>query len=423
MIASRRTQVAIVGAGPSGLLLGAAAGEGRDRHRDPRAPDRRARARPHPRRRARAGLRRPARRGSASARGCTAKGCVHDGFEIALERRRHRIDMHAPDRRQDGHGLRPDRADARPDGGRAAPPACRRLRGRRRRAARLRRPAAARHATSKDGVRHELACDFIAGCDGFHGVSRASVPAGAITEYEQVYPFGWLGVLSDTPPVSPELIYVNHERGFALCSMRSPTRSRYYLQVPLDREGRELVRRRASGRSCAAASTTRPARACHRPLDREEHRAAAQLRRRADALRPPVPRRRRRPHRAADRRQGPEPRGDATSSYLSRALVEYYREQSDAGLDAYSARCLRRVWRAERFSWWITSLLHTFPEDGAFGQRCRTPSSTTSFHSRAPPHALAENYVGLPLELALTPRPPANPHCRFPATLATGRPT
>ena len=162
----------------------------------------------------------------------------------------------------------------------------------------------------EDGVTHQIACDFIAGCDGFHGVCRASVPPGAITEYEKVYPFGWLGLLSDTPPVSHELIYVSHPRGFALCSMRSPTRSRYYLQVPLtekvenwsdDAFWDELKRR-----------LDEPARRApgHRTVAGEEHRPAAQLRRRAAALRAIVPGRRRRAHRAARRRQGSEPGGD-----------------------------------------------------------------------------------------------------------------
>ena len=171
----------------------------------------------------------------------------------------------------------------------------------------------------KDGVRHEIVCDFIAGCDGFHGVCRASVPPGAITEYEKVYPFGWLGLLSDTPPVSDELIYVNSPRGFSLCSMRSPTRSRYYLQVPLTDEGRGLVRRRVLAGAAPAPRRQGPRRAGDRPVAREEHRAAAQLRRRAAALRPAVPGRRRGPHRAADRRQGPEPRRDRREGSVERA--------------------------------------------------------------------------------------------------------
>ena len=158
------------------------------------------------------------------------------------------------------------------------------------------------------GKAHEIECDFIAGCDGYHGVSRQSVPAESLRTYERVYPFGWLGVLSETPPVSHELIYSNHERGFALCSMRSATRSRYYVQCALDDKVESWSDDALLGRAARPARPEGGGRSRHRAVDREEHRAAAQLRRRADALRPPVPRRRRRPHRAADGSQGPEPR-------------------------------------------------------------------------------------------------------------------
>ena len=160
-----------------------------------------------------------------------------------------------------------------------------------------------------DGQPQTLACDFIAGCDGYHGASRAAVPRDMITEYERVYPFGWLGLLADTPPVHEELIYSNHERGFALCSMRSHTRSRYYVQVGLTEKVEDWpddrfwdeIRRRLPGQLCREDG--------HRASHRKEHRAAAQFRRRAAALRQAVPRRRRRAHRAAHRRQGLEPGG------------------------------------------------------------------------------------------------------------------
>ena len=193
---------------------------------------RRARARPHPRRRPRAGLRRPAGRGRrrrAHAPRRAGARRLRDALARAAPPHRHA----PPHRRQERDGLRPDRADARSDGRAPRRRPADGLRGRRRRGARLRRRRARASRYEKNGATHEIVCDFIAGCDGFHGVCRASVPPGAITEYEKVYPFGWLGVLSDTPPVSHELIYVNSPRGFALCSMRSPTRSRYYLQVPL----------------------------------------------------------------------------------------------------------------------------------------------------------------------------------------------
>ena len=156
--------------------------------------------------------------------------------------------------------------------------------------------------------RAAIDCDFIAGCDGSHGICRKSVPPGAIKNYERVYPFGWLGLLSETPPVSEELIYIRHQLGFALCSMRSPTRSRYYLQCglaedieawPDERFWEELNRGSIEAR----------ARDRNRSVDREEHRAVAQLRRRADAVRPPVARWRCLPHRAAYGGQGPQPGG------------------------------------------------------------------------------------------------------------------
>ena len=165
----------------------------------------------------------------------------------------------------------------------------------------------------KDGQAFEIACDYVAGCDGFHGVSRRSIPEDRLRTYERVYPFGWLGILVDKPPVSDELIYVNHARGFALCSMRSTTRSRYYLQCRLDEHvedwpddkfWEELARRLDPGGREELADGR---------LDRKEHCAAAQFRRRADAVRKSVPRRRRRAYRAADRRQGPQSRRRATS--------------------------------------------------------------------------------------------------------------
>ena len=169
---------------------------------------------------------------------------------------------------------------------------------------------AVRDLSTRTATTQRLDCDFIAGCDGFHGVSRQSVPRRrAEHSTSGVYPFGWLGVLADVPPAAHELIYANHARGFALCSMRSPTRSRYYVQVGADDERPRTGPTTRSGTSCAAACRDeRRRRVITGPVDREIDRAAALLRRRADALRPPVPLRRRRPHRAADRRQGPQPR-------------------------------------------------------------------------------------------------------------------
>ena len=249
----------------------------------------------------------------------------------------------------------------------------------------------------KDGQVHEIRCDFIAGCDGFHGVCRASVPEGAITEYEKVYPFGWLGLLSDTPPVSEELIYANTPRGFALCSQRSLTRSRYYLQVPLtdkveawsddafwaelslrlDDEARErLVTGPSLEKSIAPLRSfvTEPLRFGRMFLAGD-----------AGHIVPPT---------------GAKGLNLAASDvkYLSTAFIEFYRERSEAGIDHYSQRCLSRIWKAERFSWWFTSLMHRFPETGEFGQKIQEAELDYLVGSAAASTALAENYVGLPIK-------------------------
>ena len=246
-----------------------------------------------------------------------------------------------------------------------------------------------------DGRDREVECDFIAGCDGFHGVSRKSVPAAAIQYYERVYPFGWLGVLSDTPPVSDELIYVNSERGFALCSMRSRTRSRCYVQCSLaedvdqwpdDRFWEEL-RERLDSRTAEALVAGPSIEKSIAPLRSfvAEPMRFGSLFLAGDAAHivPPT---------------GAKGLNLAASDvhYLSTALIQYYGSGSTAGLDGYSARALRRVWQAERFSWWMTNLLHRFPEHGPFGEKVQAAELEYLVGSRAAMAALAENYVGLP---------------------------
>jgi p-hydroxybenzoate 3-monooxygenase len=247
----------------------------------------------------------------------------------------------------------------------------------------------------KDGKTRELACDFIAGCDGFHGVSRQSVPESALSIFERVYPFGWLGVLADVAPVSPELIYVNHERGFALCSMRSATRSRYYVQCdaseqvdnwPDDKFWGEL--RRRLDKAAAAHLVTGPS--IEKSIARLRSFVAEPMRFGRLFL-------------AGDAAHIVPPTGAkglnlAASDvhYLSEAFIDHYRNGSDKGLDGYSARALARVWKAERFSWWMTSLLHRFPDTGPFGQRIQLAELDYLVGSRAAATALAENYVGLP---------------------------
>ena len=248
----------------------------------------------------------------------------------------------------------------------------------------------------KDGQRHTITCDFIAGCDGFHGVCRASVPSKSIQEFEKVYPFGWLGVLSDTPPVHEELIYVNSTRGFALCSQRSTTRSRYYLQVPLtdkveawsddafwqelrlrlDPEARDhLVTGPSIEKSIAPLRSfvTEPMRFGTLFLAGD-----------AAHIVPPT---------------GAKGLNLAATDvkYLSDALIEACVEKSHAGIDHYSTRCLARIWRAERFSWWFTSLMHHFPDQGEMGQKLQEAELNYLIHSEAGSRTMAENYVGLPL--------------------------
>ncbi|KRE18118.1 4-hydroxybenzoate 3-monooxygenase [Bosea sp. Root381] len=246
-----------------------------------------------------------------------------------------------------------------------------------------------------EGSCRRLDCEVIAGCDGYHGVSRASVPAGARQIFERVYPFGWLGLLAEVPPVSDELIYVRSQRGFALCSMRSHARSRYYVQCGLDEHAGDWsdqrfwdeLRRRLDPATAEAVTTGPSIEKSIAPLRSfvAEPMRFGRLFLAGDAAHivPPT---------------GAKGLNLAASDvhYLFEALRELFIENSEAGIDAYSQKALARVWKAERFSWWLTSLMHRFPDQGPFEQRMQQAELdylVSSDHAMA---ALAENYVGLP---------------------------
>ena len=249
----------------------------------------------------------------------------------------------------------------------------------------------------KDGQTFELACDFIAGCDGFHGVCRASVPRAAITEYERVYPFGWLGVLADVPPVSPHaIVYGNHARGFSLCSMRSLTRSRYYIQCPMTDKAEQW--------SDMAFWDELRARLDPDLADRII--TGPSIEKSIAPLRSFVaePMRFGRLFLAGDAAHIVPPTGAkglnlaaSDVKYLCEAFIDYFTDKSSAGIDGYSERALRRVWKAERFAWSLTTLMHRFPESGGFGQKIQEAELDYLVSSRAASTSLAENYVGLPM--------------------------
>ena len=358
------TQVGIVGAGPAGLLLAhLLAREGIE------SVVVEARSRAHLERRIRAGVLEQGTTDLLDAAGVGERmrreGMVHHGIELRFGGRGHRIDFAAL---TGGRGITvygqqevvKDLLAAREAAGALPLFECAdvellELDGD--------RPAI---RFSHAGARHELRCDVIAGCDGFHGVCRPSIPDGALDVYEREYPFGWLGILAEVAPSTEELIYARHERGFALHSMRSPELSRFYLQCEPEADPARLARRAASGRSCASRLALDLERG---PDHREGRDADALVRRRADAVRPAVPRRRRGAHRPADRRQGAQPRGRRRPRARRRARATTSRRGDDTGLRAYSDTCLRRVWRAEHFSWWMTSMLHRFPDGAGFEER------------------------------------------------------
>jgi p-hydroxybenzoate 3-monooxygenase len=247
---------------------------------------------------------------------------------------------------------------------------------------------------SKDGEDYEIKARFIAGCDGYHGVCRASVPASSIQTFEKVYPFGWLGVLSDTPPVYHEVTYSNTERGFALSSLRSMTRSRYYIQCGID----EKVENWSDDRFWAEFKLRIDPEAASRLV------TGPSIEKSIAPLRSFVtePMRFGSMFLAGDAAHIVPPTGAkglnlaaGDVNVLSQALAEYFNEKSKAGIDSYSARCLRRVWNAERFSWWFTSLMHKFPDTEGFGQKIQEAELDYLVNSEAALQSITENYVGL----------------------------
>ena len=248
---------------------------------------------------------------------------------------------------------------------------------------------------TRDGTQHRIDCDIVAGCDGFHGISRQSIPHESLQTFERIYPFGWLGVLVDKPPVDDELIYVNHPRGFALCSMRSATRSRYYLQAPVDERLEDWPDERFWGELVKRLN----------PKTAERLQTGPTIEKSIAPLRSFVaePMRYGRLFLAGDAAHIVPPTGAkglnlAASDvfYLAQTLDDFFRTHDAGTLDHYSARALTRVWKAERFSWWMTQLLHRFTEARPFDAKIQEAELNYLVGSDAAKTALAENYVGLP---------------------------
>jgi p-hydroxybenzoate 3-monooxygenase len=388
-----RTQVAIIGSGPSGLLLGQLLTEaGIDNVILDRV------GKDHILGRVRAGVLEEGTVGlmdkAKSGARLHAEGLPHDGFSLAFDGRDHRIDLHGltggkhvmvygqteltrdlmTHREQSGALTIYDAVNVQSHEFQGGTPHV---------------------AYEKDGVTHHIDCDFIAGCDGFHGASRKSVPEKSIRSFEKIYPFGWLGLLADVPPVNHELIYANHPRGFALCSMRSMRRSRYYIQCPLDEKVEnwsddrfwDELRRRLPVHHAEALITAPSFEKSIAPLRSfvAEPMRFGRLFLVGDAAHivPPT---------------GAKGLNLAASDvhYLFSGLAEHYQDRSNVGLDAYSTHALARVWKAVRFSWWMTTMMHRFPDTSDFDQKIQEAELDYLTHSRAASTALAENYVGLP---------------------------
>jgi p-hydroxybenzoate 3-monooxygenase len=388
-----RTQVAIIGAGPAGLLLSHLL------HRagiDTVVLERRSRR--HVEERIRAGVLEQGTVDLLNEAGVGERmrreGLVHHGVELLFGGRRHRIPL---SELADGraitvygqHEIVKDLIAARLAAGgqlvfEAEVTSLHDLDG-----------TTPRVRFRHGGEDRELACDFVAGCDGFHGVCREAIPAGALRVFERAYPFAWLGILAEAPPASDELIYAGHERGFALLSMRSPEVSRLYLQV----DPSEAIESWPDDRIWAELRTRL------QTTDGFELTPGPVIEKSITAMRSAVvePMQYGRLLLAGDVAHIVPPTGAkgmnlaiADVRVMARALAAYYSSGSDALLSSYSATCLQRVWRAEHFSWWMTSMLHRSPHDDAFQQKLQLSQLAYVVGSRAAATSLAENYVGLP---------------------------
>jgi len=383
------TQVAIIGAGPSGLLLSQLLSRAGI---DSIVLERESRE--HVQGRIRAGLLEWTTVELLQEAGVGARmmreGLIDEGFDVAFANGRHRIDLKALTGKNmlvyGQNELQRDLVEARSEPGAVLWQV---------RDASLHDfdTRAPQVSFAHAGSRHELRCDFVAGCDGYHGISRASVPAEKVVRYQRVYPFGWLGLLADVAPLHEELVYANHERGFALCSMRSRGRSRYYVQCPLE----DKVEEWPDARFWDELRLRLPER-YHRRLV-----TGPALEKSIVPLRSLVtePMQFGRLFLVGDAAHIVPPTGAkglnlaaADVRVLSQALIEFYGNRSAALLEEYSARALSRVWKATRFSWWFTLLMHRFSAD-PFARRLQLAELEYLASSAAASRSLAENYVGL----------------------------